>query len=277
MNAVYLSKDTDANAAQIVSLLAGFEEKYPTQPDAFETVARTRLVALQKTGQYIELEKDVDKIFARFQAEQQKELLGGLAGVLERDVGKLRRQNDRDGELAAKRTLAQLYADRLENGGDFAEDESPDRFRYDLAQLYLDTKQYDKAEVLYKNLEQKRGPYSLVSLIGLAQISEVRGNKKLSLSLWEGALKGTHVGDPLWFRGTFEVARLNGDIGNADQACTEPNTTWSAPMSSTSSYTSSSQKGFIQTCRRNSSTGSSSNHPGALEACWLSFRRRRAR
>jgi len=219
MNAVYLSKDTDANAAQIVSLLDDFEEKYPKQPDAFETVARMRLIARQKTGQYIELEKDVDNIFARFQPEQQKELLAGLAGVLERDVGKLRRQNDRDGELAAKRMLTRLHADRLENGGDFADDESPDRFRYDLAQLYLDTKQYDKAEVLYKDLEQKQGPYSLVSLVGLAQIAEVRGNKKLSLSLWEGALKGTHVGDPLWFRGTFEVARLNGDIGNADQAC----------------------------------------------------------
>ena len=41
MHAVYLSHDMDAHAEQIVSFLEGFEEKYPKQPDAFETVVRT--------------------------------------------------------------------------------------------------------------------------------------------------------------------------------------------------------------------------------------------
>ena len=219
MNTVYLGRDMDANAEQIVSLLDGFEEKYPKHPDAFETAARTRLIALQKTGRYVDLEKDVDKIFDRYETEKQEELLAGLTGILEKDIRKLRRGNDKDNEIVAKRTLARLQEEWLNNGGEFAEDESPDRFRYDLAQLYLDTKQYDKAEVIYKGLEQKQGAYSIVSTVGLAQISEVRGNKKRSLSLWETMLKGTQVGDPLWFRGTFEVARLNEALGNSTQAC----------------------------------------------------------
>ena len=88
-----------------------------------------------------------------------------------------------------------------------------------MAQLYLDTKQYDKAEIIYTDLEQKQGAYALVAIVGLAQVSEVRGDKKRALSLWEAMLKGTQVGDPLWFRGTFEVARLNDTLGNATQAC----------------------------------------------------------
>ncbi len=219
MHAVYLSHDMDANAEQIVSFLEGFEEKYPKQPDAFETVARTRLVALQKTGRYAELARDVDTILERYQPDKQEELLAGLSGVLEKDIRQLRRQDDKDNELIAKRTLTRLHEAWLKNDGEFAEDQSPDRFRYDLAQLYLDTKQYDKAEVIYKNLEQKQGAYSIVSTVGLAQISEVRGNKKRALSLWEAMLKGTQVGDPLWFRGTFEVARLNDTLGNSTQAC----------------------------------------------------------
>ena len=219
MHAVYLSHDMDAHAEQIVSFLEGFEEKYPKQPDAFETVVRTRLVALQKIGRYADLAKDVDTIFERYQPEKQKELLAGLSGVLERDIRKLHRQDDTDNELVAKRTLARLHEEWLKSDGKFAEDQSPDRFRYDLAQLYLDTKQYDKAEVIYKDLDQKQGAYAIVSTVGLAQISEVRGNKKRALSLWEAMLKGTQVGDPLWFRGTFEVARLNDTLGNATQAC----------------------------------------------------------
>ena len=219
MNAVYLSHDMDANAEQIVSFLDGFEEKYPKQPDAFETVARTRLVALQKTGRYAELARDVDTILERYQADKQAELLAGLAGVLEKDIRKLRRQDNKDNELIAKRTLARLHETWLKNDGEFAEDQSPDRFHYDLAQLYLDTKQYDKAEIIYKDLEQKQGAYALVAIVGLAQVSEVRGDRKRALSLWEAMLKGTQVGDPLWFRGTFEVARLNDTLGNATQAC----------------------------------------------------------
>ena len=219
MHAVYLSHDMDANAEQIVSFLDGFEEKYPKQPDAFETVARTRLVALQKTGRYADLANDVEKIIDRYQPDKQEELLAGLSGVLEKDIRKLRRQNDTDNALLAKRTLARLHEVWLKNDGQFAEDQSPDRFHYDLAQLYLDTKQYDKAEVIYKDLEQKQGAYALVAIVGLAQVSEVRGDKKRALSLWEAMLKGTQVGDPLWFRGTFEVARLNDTLGNATQAC----------------------------------------------------------
>ncbi len=219
MHAVHLSQDMDANAERIVSFLEGFEERYPKQTEAFETVARTRLVALQKAGRYAELARDVEAILGRYQPDKQEELLAGLSGVLEKDIRKLRRQGDKDNELSAKRTLARLHEAWLENDGEFAEDQSPDRFHYDLAQLYLDIQQYDKAEIIYKDLEQKQGAYALVAIVGLARISEVRGDEKRALSLWEAMLKGTQVGDPLWFRGTFEVARLNDTLGNVDQAC----------------------------------------------------------
>jgi tetratricopeptide (TPR) repeat protein len=57
MNAVLLSEDMDANAVQIADLLQDFEQQYPVHKDAFETVARVRLVTLEKAGRFGDLEK----------------------------------------------------------------------------------------------------------------------------------------------------------------------------------------------------------------------------
>jgi hypothetical protein len=217
MNAVFLSKDVDSKATEIVTLLQDFEQKYPQQKDAFAKVARMRLVAQEKAGRFVDLEKEVDNISTRFKPDEQQELLAGLTQVLPRDIKKLEKQNDRDNVLAAKRTLARLHADRLQRGEAFAEDESPQQFKYELAQLYLEVKDYDKAIPLYQELQQ--GAYSLVSLAGLAQIAAVRGDQRQAITYWEEMLKGTQVGDPLWFRGTYEVAQLNASLGNTEQAC----------------------------------------------------------
>lgn len=217
MNAAFLSKNVDANAKEILTFLQDFEKKYPEQQDAFAKVARMRLVASEKAGRFVDLEKEVESIFTRFKSDEQKDLLVGLDKVLPKDMKKLEKQNDKDGLLAAKRTLARLYADRLQRGVQFAADESPQQFKYELAQIYLDVKDYDKAMPIYQELQQ--GAYSLVSLAGLAQIAEVRGDQRQAISYWEDMLKGTQVGDPLWFRGTFEVARLQAGLGEKENSC----------------------------------------------------------
>lgn len=223
MNAAFLSKDVDAHAEEILTFLQDFEQQYPDQQEAFAKVARMRLVAAEKAGRFADLEKEVDNISTRFPPDQQKDLLVGLDKVLANDVRKLERQNNKENLLAAKRTLARLYADRLQRGEPFAADESPQRFKYELAQMYLDVKDYDKAIPLYQELQH--GPYSLVSLAGLAQIAEVKGDQRQSLGYWEKLLKDTQVGDPLWFRGTFEVARLHAATGNEDLSCKMINST----------------------------------------------------
>jgi tetratricopeptide (TPR) repeat protein len=217
MNAAFLSKDVDTKAADIIALLQDFEKKYPDEKDAFAKVARIRLVALEKAGRFADLEKEVDNIFTRFKPDEQKELLAGLSKVLPIDIKKLEKKNDKENLLTAKRTLARLYANRLQQGEAFAEDESPTQFKYELAQLYLDVKDYDKATPIYQELQQSA--YSLVSLAGLAQIAAVKGDQHQALTYWEEMLKGTQAGDPLWFRGTFEVAQLNATLGNTDLAC----------------------------------------------------------
>jgi TolA-binding protein len=217
MNAAFLSKDVDTKAADIIALLQDFEKKYPDEKDAFAKVARIRLVALEKAGRFADLEKEVDNIFTRFKPAEQKELLAGLSKVLPIDIKKLEKKNDKENLLTAKRTLARLYANRLQQGEAFAEDESPAQFKYELAQLYLDVKDYDKATPIYQELQQSA--YSLVSLAGLAQIAAVKGDQHQAITYWEEMLKGTQAGDPLWFRGTFEVAQLNATLGNTDLAC----------------------------------------------------------
>jgi TolA-binding protein len=218
LNTVFLAKEMDANAAAIVNLLQDFEKKYPEQKDAFESVARTRLIALEKTGRFTEVEKEVDGIFARYQPEQQQELLKGLPQVLASDIKRLEKQDDKENLLAAKRTLARLYADRLKRDEAFAPEESPDQFKYNLAQLYLDVKDYDQASQLYLEL-RTGGAYSLAALAGLARIAEVKGESSQAASYWEELLKGSQVGDPLWFHGTHGIAQSQAKQGNSDQAC----------------------------------------------------------
>jgi hypothetical protein len=140
MNAAFHSKDADAHAKEILAFLQDFEKKYPEQREAFAKVARMRLVAAEKAGRFVDLEKEVDNIFTRFTPDQQKDLLAGLDKVLPNDVKMLEKQNDKENLLSAKRTLARLYADRLQRGEPFAADESPQRFKYELAQMYLDVR-----------------------------------------------------------------------------------------------------------------------------------------
>jgi tetratricopeptide (TPR) repeat protein len=217
MNAAFLSKDVDAHAKEVLAFLQDFEKKYPEQKDAFAKVARMRLIAAEKAGKFVDLEQEVENIFSRFPPEEQKELLVELDKVLSNDVKQLEKKNDKENLLPAKRTLARLYADRLQRATPFAEDESPQQFKYELAQLYLDIKDYDKAVPIYQELQQ--GPYSLVSLAGLAQIAESKGDQHQSLTYWEEMLKGTQVGDPLWFRGTYESAHLHAALNNKDMSC----------------------------------------------------------
>lgn len=223
MQTVVLSKDTEANAAQIVTVLQNFEQKYPEKEKVFPTIARMRLVALQKTGRFPELEGAVDKVFADYnKPEQQQEILTGLDQVLQRDIKKLDPKKDQDRLLAAKRIQARLRADQLERKV-FPEDESPEQFKYKLAQLYLDVKEYDKAVPLYQDLRPTA--YSLAAIAGLAQIAAIKGDQKQALALWEEMLKETQAGDPLWFRGSYEVAYLNAKLGNTDLACRTVNST----------------------------------------------------
>ena len=219
MNAVYLGKDMDANAAALVTLLQDFEKKYPEQKGAFESVARTRLIVLQKTERYADLEKETDRIIATYKGEQQQELLKGLNQVLASDIKRLEKGGDKekDNVLIAKRTLARLQAERLRRGDAFGPDESPEQFKYDLAQLYLDIKEYDKAETIYQELRQ--GPYPLAALAGLAQIADVKGDSAKSFALWGDLLKETKPDEPAWFRGTYGVAQLQAKQGNKEQSC----------------------------------------------------------
>src|SRR5258705_9944562 len=217
MNAAFLSKDLDANAKEVLNFLQDFEKRYPEQKDAFAKVARMRLVASEKAERFADLEKEADNIFTNFKPDEQPDLLIGLDTVLPKDVKKLEKQNDKDNLLPAKRLLARLHADRLQRGVPFAPDESPELFKYELAQLYLDVKDYDRALPLYQELQS--GAYSLVSRAGLAQIAEVKGDQRQAISHWDEMLKGTQVGDPLWFRGSYEVARLDAALGDKENSC----------------------------------------------------------
>jgi tetratricopeptide (TPR) repeat protein len=117
---------------------------------------------------------------------------------------------------AAKRAVVRIYESHLyqqRNG----EEPLSNQFKYELAQLYLDVGENDKALPLFEELRE--GAYSLVALAGLGTIAERRGNHQAALDYWMQMLKDTQVGDPLWFRGTYELAHLYHITGKTEQAC----------------------------------------------------------
>ena len=91
------------------------------------------------------------------------------------------------------------------------------RFKYELAQLYLDAGEDDKALSLFEDLRE--GAYSLVALAALGTVAERKGDLEGALAHWKQMLKETRVGDPLWFRGTYDVARAYHARGDTAQAC----------------------------------------------------------
>ena len=56
-------------------------------------------------------------------------------------------------------------------------------------------------------------------MAGLARIAEVGGDKERALAYWEEMLQDSQAGDPIWFRGSYEVAVLNVSLGNARAGC----------------------------------------------------------
>ena len=229
MNAVFLSQEGAQDGAQdgqqreekIASLLKDFEDKYPNQDDAFFTVAQMRLGALVKLGRFTEAEEVIAAALRRFDPEQQKQLLAKLPDRLLREARNREVEGDGTEALAAKRAVALIYENRLreqKNG----EEPLSNQFKYQLAQLYLDVEKNDKALSLLEELQE--GAYSLVALAGLGTIAERKGNHQGALDYWEEMLKGTQVGDPLWFRGTYKLAQLYQTMGNTEQACKIINT-----------------------------------------------------
>lgn len=216
MNAVFLSQDGQQKEEEIVSLLKDFEEKYSKQKAAFFTVARMRLGALVKLGHFEEAERDVKAALERFDKDEQKQLFAKLPDRLLREARRREAQGDTAAATAAKRAVALIYESRLRRQRD-GEEPLSNQLKYQLAQLYLDVGENDKALPLFEELQQ--GAYSLVALAGLGTIAGRAGDYQAALGYWRQMLKDTQVGDPLWFRGTYELAHLHHAMGNPEQAC----------------------------------------------------------
>ena len=216
MHAVFLSQNGQQKEEEIVSLLQGFEEKYPRQKEAFFKVAQMRLGALIRLGRLEEADKDIEVALRRFDPKEQKQLFDGLPERLLREARKRDAQEDVAGTIAAKRAAVRIYESHLQQRDD--EEPLSNQFKYQLAQLYLDVGENDKALSIFEELQQ--GAYSLVALAWLGTIAERKGDYQTALGYWGRMLEGTQVGDPLWFRGTYELARLHHTLGNTDKACT---------------------------------------------------------
>jgi tetratricopeptide (TPR) repeat protein len=216
MQAVFLSRDGRKNDAEMVALLEDFEEKYPKQKDAFLKVARLRLAALTRLGRLQEVEKDVQAALKRFKGEEQTQLFTGMPDTWLRRARQREAEGDDAGAATARRAALRIYESRWQRQRD-GEEAPSNQFKYQLAQLYLDLGQNDKALPLFTDLQD--GAYSLVALAGLGTLAGRAGDYPTALGYWQRALKDTQAGDPLWFRGTYELSRLYLATGNREQAC----------------------------------------------------------
>jgi tetratricopeptide (TPR) repeat protein len=162
------------------------------------------------------VEKDVEAAARRFDAAQQQRLFRGLAELILDEARPYEMKGDSATAVAAKRAALRVYEARARlrpEGGEPV----PSRLKYELAELYLAVGEDDKALALFEELRE--GAYSLVALSGLGTVAERQGNREQALAYWRQMLRETRVGNPLWFRGTYDIARTYYAMDEAERSC----------------------------------------------------------
>jgi hypothetical protein len=197
---------------EITRLLADFAERYPNQRDILPQAVRLRLRSLQRLGRFSEAVSEVQKhqsvLIEDGRVDSVEQLATGFMKAAARRKSK--------GELAAAKDAEQaalLLYEALASDG-----QPPGKTKLTLARLYEATGEIDKAERLYSEVLEGDG-VSLAALRGLAQIAEARQIPGQALAYWKRYTEATTPGDPPWYEGHYEQARLTLARGNADESC----------------------------------------------------------
>jgi len=212
LQAIHVSLVDPNGAEKMLAALADFERRYPAQADLFAQVVRLRLGALQRLERWAEAEREVTQSAAVLREEGKAEALEKLAtGFVKAGV----RRKVRGEEEAAKQ--AEQVALRLYEVMD-AGSSGDNKQKLTLARLYQSNDEFEQAEKLYKEILQAQ-PATLPALRGLAHMAESRKQLDAALAYWKKYTETVRPGDPPWYDGHYQQARLTMARGDKAGSC----------------------------------------------------------
>lgn len=213
MRAVYLSLRSSDAAPEMLEVLNGFEQHYPSQRDLFAQVARLRLGAYQRLDRFVDAAREVSARGAVLRADAKSEPLEKLAAGFAKAAARVKAAGKTEDADAAERVALALY-ELLDAQGDV----SADKTKLTMGRLYESRDDFERAEAVYREVLEQR-PDSLAALRGLAHVMEGRRDAAAAFDYWKRYTAATRPGDPSWYEGHYEQARLALARGDRKSAC----------------------------------------------------------
>ncbi len=213
LQAVYLSLHGDGGDEKVAVSLADFGQRFPQQPELLAQAARLQLSALLQLGQFPEAEQVVMQNADALAKENRPDAIEGLAVSYAKAGTRRKTQGDAAGAATAARVALALYSvlDGAGTSGDTKQ-------KLSVARLYESTNNWEAAAGIYRAVLQADGN-SLVALRGLAHAEEAQGQTADALAHWLAYTQKSRPGDPGWYQGQYEQARLLLAGGDRKKSC----------------------------------------------------------
>jgi len=212
MKAVYVNLQSEPNDDGVVAALAGFEKSYPEQKDLLPQVARLRLGAYQHLGRFADADAEVRAHGPLLLASAGSPAIEDLAMGFIREGARRNGKGEPAANQAAQQVALHLYELLV------SESEGPSRARLTLARLYENTGELAKSAALYTEILEANSS-SPIALRGLARIAEAQNRLADALNYWQQLAKAVRPGDPPWYEGSYQVARLTRAMGKKKESC----------------------------------------------------------
>jgi thioredoxin-like negative regulator of GroEL len=222
MLANLLEQEPQVDYTQVASILQNYESQYPGMKQHFAQVFDWRVQALDKTGQYAELQREIGQLAARndntpafndyikevgirfWKNAQAKRAAGDHAGYLA------------DANLTA---ISYSYFQRMVNENKIPAKDLTGTLSI-LGQSYLAMGQTDKAQALFEQVA-KADPASPDANAGLARIAQARKDYKDAMDLWSRVESVAAESDNLFYEAKYNMAEIYAKEGNVTGACTK--------------------------------------------------------
>jgi tetratricopeptide (TPR) repeat protein len=197
----------------VATSLADFSQRFPQQPDLLPQAVRLRLGALLQLGQFTDAEQAVAQNAEALAKENRPDAIEGLAASYAKAGTRRKAQGDAAGAAAAARVALSLYqvVDGAGGGADTKQ-------KLAVARLQEATNNWEAAATIYREVLQTDGN-SLAALRGLAHAEEEQGKAADALAHWAAYTEKSRPGDPGWYEGQYQQARLLLAAGDEHGSC----------------------------------------------------------
>lgn len=211
------------NAEEVASLLNGYEGQYPGMNQKFQDIFEWRTQALNQTGRYDEIERDLASFIERNQGNtQNSDFIKTLGIDFWKDYQQKVVMKDPANQKAAKAdakltTVAYDYFQKLVDSKKMQPKNLTGTLSI-LGQAYMVLGDQAKGEQIFQEVV-KADPASPDANAGLARIQEAKKNYKDAMNLWTNVENTAAESEDLWYEAKFHVAKIYAAQGNVQGAC----------------------------------------------------------